>query len=73
MTDLEVQQIIADIPVKIKRVRKARGYSQKYLAQRLNISQNIFSKVERGEIEMSMERLIIIAEVLDIEVLNLLS
>jgi len=72
-TKPEVEKIIAGIPVKIRTLRKAKGYSQKYLAMQLNISQNIFSKVERGDIEMSINRLIVISEVLDIEIMDLLS
>ncbi|WP_340076153.1 helix-turn-helix transcriptional regulator [Leptobacterium sp. I13] len=49
----------------IRNVRKVRGYSQEYLAFRLNISQAAYTKLERNETKLSVERLLKIAEVLE--------
>jgi GAF domain-containing protein len=44
----------------------ARNYSQDYLAYKLNISQNAYSKVELGYTKITLERLIVIAGVLQV-------
>ena len=50
----------------IRNARLHRNYSQDYLAYKLNISQNAYSKVESGYTKVTLERLIIIAEVLEV-------
>ena len=50
----------------IRNARLHRNYSQDYLAYKLNISQNAYSKVECGYTKVTLERLIIIAEVLEV-------
>jgi transcriptional regulator with XRE-family HTH domain len=44
----------------------ARNYSQDYLAYKLNISQNAYSKVELGYTKITLERLVVIAQVLEV-------
>lgn len=56
--------------IRIQRVIK--GYSQEYMASRLNISQNAYSKLEREETELSVKRAYEIAAILEVSVYLLL-
>jgi len=51
----------------IRRVREFRNYTQDYVARKIGISQNAYSKLELGFHKLSLERLFQIADVLDIE------
>lgn len=57
----------------IKSARLHRNYSQDYLAAKLKISQNAYSKMELGYTRISLEKLFIIADVLQINAGDLLS
>jgi len=56
----------------IKSARLAKNYSQDYIAGKLSISQNAYSKLELGYIRIKLENLIIIADVLNIPITNLI-
>jgi transcriptional regulator with XRE-family HTH domain len=58
--------------VKIRRLRELRNYTQEYMATRLDINQNTYSRYEKGEIEPKLERLKTIAEVLEVPTEELL-
>ena len=49
----------------IKRVREQKGYSQEFMASRLNISQASYARLESQEIKLSIERLQQIADILE--------
>jgi len=51
----------------IRRVREFRNYTQEYVARKIGISQNAYSKLELGFHKLSLERLFQIADVLEIE------
>ena len=57
---------------KIRIVRQLKGYSQEYMAMRLGISQNAYSKLERGKIRLKNQRVIEISGILEIPTYNLL-
>lgn len=60
----------------LERIRKFRGlkeYSQEYMGQQLGLSQKGYSSLENGETPLSIDRLNKIAEILDIDVFELLS
>lgn len=56
----------------IRKKREERNYTQEYLAYKLNISQNAYSKIELGYTKITVERLFQVAEVLEIEAAALL-
>lgn len=56
----------------IKRLRKKRGYSHENLAQELNISQAAYSKLEKNKTKLTVERMFKLAEILKVEVSELL-
>ncbi|WP_299707381.1 helix-turn-helix transcriptional regulator [uncultured Pontibacter sp.] len=56
----------------VRCIRSQKGYSQEYMAFQLNISQNAYSKLERGETEITVRRIYQIADVLEVSVYELL-
>jgi len=56
----------------IKSARLAKNYSQDYIAGKLGISQNAYSKLELGYIRIKLENLIIIAEALEVSLTGLI-
>ncbi|MES2809659.1 MAG: helix-turn-helix transcriptional regulator [Bacteroidota bacterium] len=63
---------IKAIAVGIRKKRESKNYTQEYLAYKLNISQNAYSKIELGYTKITVERLFQIAEVLEINAIDLL-
>lgn len=60
------------IAANIRNKREYRNYTQEYLAAKLAISQNAYSKIELGYTKITIERLFQIAEVLGFEVADLI-
>ena len=63
---------IKAIAANIRNKREYRNYTQEYLAAKLAISQNAYSKIELGYTKITVERLFQIAEVLGFEVAELI-
>lgn len=57
---------------KIKEIRIEKGYSHEYMALELDISQVAYSKLEKLETKLSVERLYKIAEILEVKVGDIL-
>ena len=53
---------------KIKKIRELRGVAVKALAAKLNLSVNGYSKIERGEVDITLSKLEIIARALDVNI-----
>ena len=68
ISDLKTKQIVSNI----RKIREFRNYTQDYLAAKLQISQNAYSKIELGYSSVTINRLIEIAEVLEIELVDLI-
>ncbi|WP_025141505.1 helix-turn-helix domain-containing protein [Pedobacter jeongneungensis] len=60
------------ISKKIRITRVALGYSQEYMAQELNISQNVYSINERNMKDVPLERVMRICNVLNLPIEELL-
>ena len=65
-------KILADYNVKaiagnIRTTRERLAYSQEYLAAKLKISQNTYSKIELGYVKLTLERFFKICQVLEID------
>lgn len=54
------------IGARIKNVRELKNFSQQYMAERLQVSQAAYSKLENGETKVSDEKLSQIAEILEV-------
>ena len=57
---------------RIKEIRKAKGFSQKKMAELLNLSQPGYQKIEQGLNVLSIERFLDICRILEIDSYNLL-
>lgn len=57
---------------RIKDTRKKKGYSHEFMAHELNISQVAYSKIEKNETKLSVDRLFKISEILETPVESLL-
>ncbi len=57
----------------IRKQRELKNYTQEYVAFKLSISQNAYSKIELGYTQITLERLFQIADVLEIDVIELIA
>jgi len=57
---------------KIKEIRKQKGFSHEYMAHKLDMSQPAYSKIEKNETVLSVDRLFKIAEILETPVNDIL-
>lgn len=57
----------------IRKIREHRNYTQDYLAAKLAISQNAYSKIELGYSKLTLDRLFQIAIILDVKAVDLIS
>lgn len=55
------------VATKIRTLRNAKGYSQEYVAAKLKISQNTYSKIESGQTRLTLDRVKQIAELYEVE------
>ena len=52
----------------IKKIRELKNLTRKYVAAELGMSNSGFGKIERGEVDLNVSKLIQIANVLDVSV-----
>jgi len=64
---------IKAVAAAIRSKRESRNYTQEYLAYKLNISQNAYSKIELGYTKITLERLFEIAEILEFDVIDFIN
>lgn len=67
--DLKIKSVAANI----RKIREHRNYTQEYLAAKLHISQNAYSKIELGYTKITLDRLFHIAIILEtdpVEIIN---
>jgi transcriptional regulator with XRE-family HTH domain len=57
---------------KIKSLRIEHGFNQKDLAKKLNITQSAYSRLERGETRIDIERVIKLGEIYNVEPTDLI-
>jgi transcriptional regulator with XRE-family HTH domain len=67
-----VSNKIKSVAVNIRKIREHLNYTQEYLAMKLDISQNAYSKIELGYTKITLERLYQIAQVLEVDVIELI-
>jgi transcriptional regulator with XRE-family HTH domain len=61
------------VAANIRSKRIELNYTQEYLAAKLNISQNAYSKIELGYTKITVERLFQIADILETNITELLN
>jgi transcriptional regulator with XRE-family HTH domain len=64
---------IKAVAVNIRNKREKLNYTQEYLATKLGISQNAYSKIELGYTKITVERLFQIAEILETDLIELIN
>lgn len=62
-----------DLGEKIRKIRTLKGYTQDYMATKLDVSQRAYSKLENNEIKLDWNRLTTISEILEIDPTELIS
>ena len=70
MMTLNTQTDIRTVTNKIRLRRETLNYTQAYVAGKLGISQNAYSKIESGHTNFSVRRLYEVATILDANVLD---
>jgi transcriptional regulator with XRE-family HTH domain len=68
-----VEKKLKAVATNIRRIREYRGYPQEYLAMKLGISQNAYSKIELTYTRLTVERLLEISSILEIDTVALLN
>lgn len=56
----------------IKKYRELRNYSQKYVASKLNMSQNAYSKIENNITQLTVHHVKELARILEVSIFDLL-
>lgn len=64
---------MTEVGKKIRTLREVKGYSQEYMADKMEISQRTYSKLENGQMKMDLNRFQQIANILDVDAVNLLN
>jgi transcriptional regulator with XRE-family HTH domain len=59
--------------LRIKKIREYRNYTQQYMADSLELSQNAYCKIENGTTKLTIDRLENIATILDVPLESILS
>jgi len=67
-----IEDQIRSVVANIRQVRELRNYTQEYVAMKLGISQNSYSKIELAYTKITVEKLIQIAEILQVDPVDLL-
>ena len=62
-----------EINLKIKQLREVKSYTQEYMAEKLNVSNSTYSRIETGQQDITISRLAEIANILDVEAWELLA
>lgn len=68
---MENQQCCSLISKNVRRYRKEKKYTQKQLADAIFVTQQYISEIERGNREPKLDILASLAEVFEVEVINL--
>ena len=57
---------------KIRMIRELKGFSQEYMSIQLEIAQTTYSRIETDKTRIDIQKLAVIAELLDTNLINLL-
>ncbi|MCE7040862.1 helix-turn-helix domain-containing protein [Dyadobacter sp. CY312] len=68
-----IEERIRTVASNIRKIREFRDYTQEYLAMKLGISQNAYSKIELAYTRITVERLIQISHILEVDAIDLLT
>jgi transcriptional regulator with XRE-family HTH domain len=68
VSNLKTKAVVSNI----RKIREFRSYTQEYMAVKLGISQNAYSKIELGYSSITLNRLIVISEILSVDLIELM-
>ncbi|RFZ94456.1 XRE family transcriptional regulator [Mucilaginibacter conchicola] len=69
----EFEKKIESIIINIRMLRERRNYTQEYMAMKMQCSQNAYSKLELGYSKLTVEKLMQVADVLEVSVGDLVN
>jgi len=61
------------VSTKIRKIREFKGYSQEYMSDILGMSQASYSKLEKNDGSISIEKLKSISQILEVKLIDLLN
>lgn len=70
--DVKLDEKAKTVATNIRKIREFRNYTQEYLAAKLKISQNAYSRIELGYTRLTLERFFHIAIILEVDEVELL-
>lgn len=59
--------------IKLRGLREKAGYTQEFTAKALGISQAAYSRMEKGEVEISFSKLVAISELYNVSLVGILA
>lgn len=62
-----------NIGQKVRRIREEKQWTQEFIANKLEISQNTYSKIESGSIKLTIDRISELSKILDVPIEDMLS
>jgi transcriptional regulator with XRE-family HTH domain len=62
----KTEKQLKQIGLRLKSYRELKGFSQDYMASKLNISSSAYSRIERNEVNLTLGKLFLLAEVLNV-------
>ena len=68
-----IKNNMQQIAKNIRQLRESKYYSQDYMAAKIGLSQNGYSKIELGYSRLTVERLLQIAALLETDAVNLMN
>lgn len=68
-----IENKVKSVAINIRKIRESKDYTQDYLAIKLAISQNAYSKIELGYTKITVERLFQIAQILEVDPIYLIN
>ena len=60
--------IKSNVYINIRKIRELKNLTREYVAEELKMSMSGYGKIERGEVDLTVSRLIQIAKVLDVSI-----
>jgi len=58
---------------RIRKIRKLKGYTQDFMAAKMNISQRAYSKIENNNIKLDWNRIVLISKLLEVDPMSLVN
>ena len=58
--------------VKIREIRREKGWSQEYVSRCLKMSQTNYSKIEKDDVKLTIDRIILLADVFEMTLIDFL-